>query len=155
MANFTALHDARVLYPATRRDFLMSLAETNLFRARRTDRIHDEWMRNLLADRTDLTRQQVERTRQFMDAAVPDCLISGYEDLIAALELPDADDRHVLAAAIRGRVDVIVTLNLKDFPPPPWQPTTSSRNTRTCSRTTSSTSIRRPFAPRRSDIGGG
>ncbi len=117
MAQFTALYDACVLYPATMRDFLMSLAETDLFRARWTDRIHDEWIRNVLKDRTDLTRERLDRTRDLMNAAVPDCLIAGYDDLIEAVELPDADDRHVLAAAIRGRVDVIVTLNLKDFPP--------------------------------------
>jgi hypothetical protein len=51
-----------------------------------------------------------------MDAAVPDCLITGHEPLIDALSLPDKDDRHVLAAAIVGRASVIVTYNLKDFP---------------------------------------
>jgi hypothetical protein len=42
--------------------------------------------------------------------------LSGYESLIEGLQLPDPNDRHVLAAAIRGRADVIVTMNLKDFP---------------------------------------
>ncbi|APB34892.1 hypothetical protein GlitD10_2554 [Gloeomargarita lithophora Alchichica-D10] len=51
-----------------------------------------------------------------MDRSVPDCLITGYESLIPSIELPDKDDCHVLAAAIRGGVDVIVTFNLKDFP---------------------------------------
>jgi PIN domain len=50
-----------------------------------------------------------------MNAHVRDCLVTGYEDLIPALDLPDPDDRHVLAAAIRGRADVIVTCNLADF----------------------------------------
>lgn len=116
VARFAALYDACVLYPATMRDFLMSLAETDLFRARWTDRIHDEWIRNVLRDRTDLTRERLERTRDLMNGAVPDCLITDFDALIGAVELPDPDDRHVLAAAIRGRVDVIVTLNLKDFP---------------------------------------
>jgi len=52
-----------------------------------------------------------------MDAAVPDAIVGGYEALIEGLTLPDADDRHVLAAAIVANVDIIVTLNLKDFPP--------------------------------------
>ncbi len=51
-----------------------------------------------------------------MNDAVRDCLVTGYEDLIASLSLPDPDDRHVLAAAIRADADVIVTYNLKDFP---------------------------------------
>lgn len=49
--------------------------------------------------------------------AVRDCLMTGYEPLVDALDLPDPDDRHVLAAAIKARAQVIVTHNLKDFPP--------------------------------------
>ena len=52
-----------------------------------------------------------------MNAAVPDCLITGYEDLVDTLELPDPNDRHVLAAAIRTGAETIVTANLTDFPP--------------------------------------
>ena len=51
-----------------------------------------------------------------MNEAVRDCLVTGYEDLIDSLTLPDPDDRHVLAAAIRAGASVIVTYNLKDFP---------------------------------------
>jgi hypothetical protein len=51
-----------------------------------------------------------------MDLAVPDCLVTGYEGLVGALKLPDPDDRHVLAAAIRCQAGVIVTYNLADFP---------------------------------------
>jgi hypothetical protein len=117
VANFTALYDACVLYPAPLRDLLMHVALTDLFRAKWTDAIHDEWIRNVLKDRPDLTREQLERTRTLMNAHVRDCLVKDYEDLIPALTLPDPDDRHVLAAAIRGRADVIVTFNLVDFPP--------------------------------------
>jgi hypothetical protein len=52
-----------------------------------------------------------------MNEAVRDCLVTGYEDLIESLTLPDPDDRHVLAAAIRAGAEVIVTYNLKDFSP--------------------------------------
>lgn len=94
----------------------MSLAVEDIFRARWTDQIHDEWIRSVLASRKDLNSKQLERTRQLMNAHVEDCLISGYEVLIPALSLPDPDDRHVLAAAITGRCDVIVTFNKRDFP---------------------------------------
>jgi predicted nucleic acid-binding protein len=116
MATFTAMYDACVLYPAPLRDLLMHLALTDTFRARWTDLIHEEWIRNLLENRPDLTREQLNRTRDLMNAHIRDCLVTGFEPLIAGIELPDAGDRHVLAAAIRAGADVIVTFNLDDFP---------------------------------------
>lgn len=112
----TAVYDACVLYSAPIRDLLLQLAAMRLFRAHWTERIHDEWMRSVLADRPDLTKERIERTRALMDAAVPDCLVTGFEALEAALDLPDPNDRHVLAAAICAHAAVIVTTNLKDFP---------------------------------------
>jgi len=116
MSTFTALYDACVLYPAPLRDLLMRLALTDMFRARWTNDIHEEWIRSLLANRSDLKREQLERTRSLMDSNVRDCLVAGYDDLIEGLVLPDPNDRHVLAAAIRTRASVIVTFNLSDFP---------------------------------------
>ncbi len=116
MSTFTALYDACVLYPAPLRDLLMRLALTDLFRARWSNEIHDEWIRNVLANRRDLKREQLERTRELMNSHVRDSVVSGYEDLIDGLQLPDPGDRHVLAAAIRTRASVIVTFNLKHFP---------------------------------------
>lgn len=110
------VYDANVLYPATLRDLLMHLAIIGALEARWTNAIHDEWMRNVLANRPDLSRERIERTRDLMNAAVPDCLVTGYEALIETVTLPDADDRHVLAAAIHARAEIIVTFNLKDFP---------------------------------------
>ena len=94
----------------------MYLAVTDLFRARWSDAIHDEWIRNVLKDRPDLTSAQLQRTRELMNVHVRDCLVTGYESFIPSLALPDLADRHVLAAAIRCGADVIVTFNLKDFP---------------------------------------
>lgn len=94
----------------------MQLALTDLFRAKWTDQIHEEWIRNVLKDRPDLTLEQLTRTKDLMNSHVRDCLITGYESLIPSLQLPDPDDCHILAAAIQGGVDVIVTFNLKDFP---------------------------------------
>lgn len=116
MASFVALFDACVLYPASIRDLLLRLACTNLFRARWTDRIHEEWIGAVLRNRPDLNRSQLERTRVLMNQAVPDCLVSSYDELIDGLSLPDAHDRHVLAAAIRCQAGVIVTYNLRHFP---------------------------------------
>ena len=116
MSNFTAVFDACVLYPAPLRDLLMSVAMSEQFRARWTTEIHHEWTRNLLKNRNDLSLAQLQRTVELMNQAIPDCLVENYTDLITSLELPDANDRHVLAAAIKCQADVIVTNNLKDFP---------------------------------------
>lgn len=116
MSNFVAVYDACVLYPAPLRDLLMHLALSGLFRARWTTRIHEEWMTALLENRPDLVREQLEWTRDQMDTAVPDCLVTGYEHLESGLDLPDPGDRHVLAAAILCQARTIVSYNLKHFP---------------------------------------
>lgn len=77
MASFTAVYGACTLYPAPLRDLLMHLALTDLFRAKWTDQIHDEWIRSVLRDRPDLALEQLERTRSLMNAHVRDCLVSG------------------------------------------------------------------------------
>ena len=115
-SSFTAVYDACVLYPAPLRDFLMWLALSGRFRAKWSLEIHNEWKRNLLKNRPDLTVEQLDRTSELMDQALPDACVTGYEDLIEGLTLPDIDDRHVLAAAIRCNASVIVTFNQKDFP---------------------------------------
>lgn len=116
--SFTAILDANVLYPAPLRDFLLRVALTGIYRARWTLDIHDEWKRNLLINRPDLTRQQLDRTSSLMDEAIADALVTNYQSLIEGLDLPDVNDRHVLAAAIQGGASVIVTANGKDFPKP-------------------------------------
>jgi hypothetical protein len=73
---FHGLYDACVLYPAPLRSLLMYLALTGLFRARWTDAIHEEWMRNVRADYPDITCQQAERIRDLMNAHVRDCLVT-------------------------------------------------------------------------------
>ena len=115
-SNFTVVFDANVLYPAPLRDFLMQLALTDLFRAKWTNMIHNEWIRNILKNRPDLSQEQLERTRNLMNAHVRDSVVEDYEFLIPTINLPDKDDRHVVATAIQGHADMIVTFNLKDFP---------------------------------------
>jgi predicted nucleic acid-binding protein len=116
MSSFTVVYDANVLYPAPLRDLLVRLAMTGLFRARWTARIHDEWMRNVLKNKPEIAPEKLERTRELMDKYCHDCLVENYEGLIESLTLPDPNDRHVLAAAIRCGADAIITANLKDFP---------------------------------------
>lgn len=115
-SRYTAVLDACVLYPAPLRDLLISLAVEGLYRARWTSEIQDEWIRNLRAKRPELDPQKLQRTASLMALAVDDALIDDYQFLIPTLALPDPDDRHVLAAAIVGHADAIVTFNLKDFP---------------------------------------
>jgi hypothetical protein len=98
---FTVVYNASVLYPAPLCDLLMRLTLTDLFRARWSEQIHDEWINAVLRNRPDLSRQQLERTRLLMNAHVRDAL---------------PDDCHVLAAAIQCGADLILTFNLDDFP---------------------------------------
>lgn len=116
MATLGAFFDANVLYPSGLRNFLMHLALTGLFRAHWSAEVHEEWIRNLLKNRPDLTAEKLARTRRLMDEALPEALVTGYEHLLDSIVLPDPDDRHVVAAASRSGVSVIVTQNLADFP---------------------------------------
>ena len=113
---FTVLLDASVLYPAPLRDILLQLTSQGLFRGRWTDRIHDEWIGNLLKNRPDLHQDQLKRTRAVINKSILDCLVTDYEELLSSIALPDPDDNHVLAAAVRAQAQVIVTYNIKDFP---------------------------------------
>jgi hypothetical protein len=113
---YTVLFDANVFYPAPMRDLLLQLAVADIFRARWTADIHREWIDALLLNQPHRDRAALERTRDQMDSATRDCLVTDYHSLIPSLQLPDLDDRHVLAAAIVGRCDAIVTQNLRDFP---------------------------------------
>jgi hypothetical protein len=114
-ARVVAFLDASVLYPALLRNLLMHLALRDLFQARWSDLVHEEWIAALLRNRPDLTFAQLTRTRRLMDENVDDALVGGYEHLMGEFTLPDPKDRHVLAAAIHGGASVIVTANLRDF----------------------------------------
>lgn len=111
-----AILDACILYPPSLRDLLMWLATVEAYKPRLTEEIHAEWIRNVLADHPGVTPAQLDRTRRLMNQAAPNCLVSGYERHITTLSLLDANDRHVLAAAIEASAAVIVTFNLTDFP---------------------------------------
>ncbi len=110
-----ALLDANVLFPFRKRDILLRFHHAGLFRARWSERILDEWTLNLVGQKPHLERS-VRSQRHAMTEHFTEALVTGYEPLIGTLELPDADDRHVLAAAIRCCAQFVVTDNLTDFP---------------------------------------
>jgi PIN domain len=112
-----AFLDASVLYPVSLRSLLMRLTLAKLVQVRWTAKIHEEWIRAVLRDNPAIPVARLHDLRDAMDRRAGDTvLVTGYESLIDGLTLPDPNDRHVLAAAIVGRVSVIVTRNLKDFP---------------------------------------
>lgn len=113
---FTVVLDACVLYPAPLRDLLLHLAWQGLYRPKWTNEINDEWKRNLLKNRNNIEEEALNRTINKMDEAFEDAQVTNYRKFIEILELPDPNDRHVLAAAIRCGAHLIVTENLKDFP---------------------------------------
>lgn len=114
---YTALLDACVLYPATVADALIRLSVAGLYAAKWTVTIDDEWMRGILRTRPELS-DKLTRRKSLMKIAIPDWEVPEhqYECLVPCLKLPDANDIHVLAAAIAGHADCIGTRNLKYFP---------------------------------------
>ncbi len=119
-SNFTVVYDACVLYPAPLRDFLMRLALTDLYRARWTNMIHDEWIRNVARDYA-IARSVLTRVRKLMDRAAGDALIGRYRRHERLFPKTEAKDRHVAAAAVAARkhsgaeIVTIITWNLADF----------------------------------------
>jgi predicted nucleic acid-binding protein len=111
-----AVYDACVLYPFQLRNLLVQCAADRLVEARWSDEIHDEWIRNLLANEPRLTRVRLESTRNLMDRVLPQARVTGYETRIPAINLPDPEDRHVVAAAAQAGASIIVTWNVRDFP---------------------------------------
>ena len=114
---FIVVYDACVLFPAPLRDFLVQVGLSGLCQVKWTSHILDECFRNVLSKRPDLSEASLAKTRSRMEEAIPDVNVKHYEGLIGGISgLPDPDDRHVVAAAIRCGAQVIVTTNLKDFP---------------------------------------
>ena len=111
-----AVLDANVLYPAPLRDFLLRLAQLELFEPIWTKQIHLEWVNNLLKKRKDIDSNRVQRTVFLMNKSFPKANIKVGKELIESIELPDKDDRHVLGAGIKSNSKFIITNNLKDFP---------------------------------------
>lgn len=121
--------DACVLYPAPTRDLFMRLAlDPRLgLRLKWSRRVQEEWLSHLLENRADLDEDQRNRLRQtparmVQALAFQEPLVEGYEHLVPQVHLPDADDRHVVAAAYWGGAEAILTFNLQDFPEEALEP---------------------------------
>ena len=113
MPRYTAVLDACVLVPIALADTLLRVAEKGLYRPL--------WSGRILAEAQAATEEihpGIDAAKRFaqMREAFDDALVSGWEELEGGLSLPDQDDRHVLAAAIRGGAQAITTANAKDFP---------------------------------------
>ena len=109
-----AFLDTNVLYPLVIRDILLWFAYEELFLPFWSKHVLMEWSR--VMKRNGLTQIESQRRMHMIQEACPFAMVRGYESLIEQLDLPDEDDRHVLAAAIRVGADTIITQNLKDFP---------------------------------------
>lgn len=113
---FTAVIDANVLFPVVIRDYLLWLSIYQLFTPKWTNKILDEFRTVFRAKGIDASERRIEDMVATMNKACPFALVDNYEHLMDSLDLPDIDDRHVVAAAIKCNADCIVTHNLKDFP---------------------------------------
>lgn len=111
---FPALLDTCVLYPQYLSDTLLTQAYEGAFRPLWSRGILEE-LGQILARETQMTEEQIAHRLDRMRTAFPDAEIEGYEYLVDGMT-NDEKDHHVLAAAVRGNVEVLVTFNLKDFP---------------------------------------
>lgn len=111
--SFPAFFDTNVLYGALLNDLILELADRGLFRPLWSSDVLEELRRNLIVKRESPTL--VDKRISAMIDYFPDAMVDGYDDLIDAMTC-DPKDRHVLAAALRGGAEVLVTFNVKDFP---------------------------------------
>jgi PIN domain len=116
LAALSVVMDASVLYSIRATNLMLEAASHHLFRPQWTDDIHAEWTRSVLARRPGADPASIAKRCNDMDTYFPDACVDHYQPIIAGLDLPDPDDRHVLAAAIFCEAPLIVTFNLRHFP---------------------------------------
>lgn len=116
MSKVRAVLDANVLYGDFVRDLFISLFAAGLYEAKWTEKITGEWVKHLISNNPKATNVSTGRTVKFMNRVPPSALVERYEQFMGQIDLPDMDDRHVVAAAIACGAQKIVTYNLRDFP---------------------------------------
>ncbi|OJY68684.1 MAG: hypothetical protein BGP16_05465 [Sphingobium sp. 66-54] len=116
VGRYSAFLDANVLHPAFLRGLVLWFADARLLRPVWSKHVLEEWRRSVKRRHSDIDDDRLDRLQSLFTGHFPDAEVFGYEPFIDAVELPDEHDRHVLAAAIVGRCNGIVTANLKDFP---------------------------------------
>ncbi|MGB0697060.1 MAG: PIN domain-containing protein, partial [Rhodospirillaceae bacterium] len=116
MDRFIAFLDANILYPGGLRDVILRLAAKNLFIPKWSPDVQREWQRALLKTKPHIGIENIAKINQNMTRAFPDALVTRYKKLEKGLDLPDKNDCHVLAAAIKAGAGVLVTNNTRDFP---------------------------------------
>lgn len=110
-----AVLDACVLYPTVLREVLLSVARAGLYTPQWSARILEEWAR-AAARSGPVAEAEARGAAALMGAAFPRALLPPQPGIEARLVLPDPADEHVLAVAIGGGADAIVTFNRADFP---------------------------------------
>lgn len=115
----TALLDANVLHPMVLCDTLIRLAQRGMYQARWSREILQETIDSIARRRPDISPQVLQRRVEQMNLAVADAEVDGCHERLSTSLTEFGSDAHVVAAAIVGRADVIVTQNLKDFPVEP------------------------------------
>lgn len=110
-----AVLDACVIYPTVLREILLGCAEAGLYQPLVSERILGEWVRATVKLGPEAP-MIAEGEAALLRARFPRAVIAAQPQIEARLHLPDENDRHVLAVAIAGHADCIVTFNAQDFP---------------------------------------
>lgn len=116
MARYTVVLDACALVPIVLADTLLRLAERGLYQPLWSDRILAEAQEAILEIHPGIGAALITKRFDDMRRAFDDAVVTGWEELEGGVSVPDQDDRHVVAVAIRGGAQAIVTNNLVDFP---------------------------------------
>ncbi|MEI6417587.1 MAG: PIN domain-containing protein [Sphingomonadales bacterium] len=116
IGHYAAFLDANVLHPAFLRALMLWFADARLFRPQWSADVLAEWRRSVERRHPHVETAHWDKAQALFTSHFPDSEVSGYQALINGLQLPDADDRHVLAAAIVGGSNGIITANVRHFP---------------------------------------
>jgi predicted nucleic acid-binding protein len=117
MSGFRVMLDTCVLVPIVKADLLLTLARRGAFHPLWSDAILGELFRAIVKANPNITEARAAARIRDMNHAFEDAIVEGWEPIEECIAgLPDPDDRHVVAAAVRGNAAAIITDNNKHFP---------------------------------------